>query len=303
MSTYPARKQRFDTLSKKWSLKKKNDLMLQYEPSQELLSEFKFAVMLYTSKAFGFELSLDEDIFMKRLDSCRSNRINVTPNGAIVPKKEYQLEFNLVLRAWTKIVNEMIKGDPKLLNKIRMTPNVRVKFGDELEENFGRPLNTSIPHSDAWIDGPWGIICYTPLLGDVENNNLYHYKPKSPENFKDEWLALASSFDEMQWTLEFYEQSDELIPEKGKVHIVDYALIHETHRKKNCGTRISIDTNIYVGEHDVHKDRSSEYMEELKIFGEDLFISTSRTVSNKEILDKKTSFSHYTSGTLNIHQL
>ena len=301
MSSYPERKKRFSELKQAWSLNQLNDLMLQFDPPQDLLSDFKFAVMLYISKAFEFDFTSDESEFIKRLDSKRSYKENITPNGAVVPKKEYQLEFNLVLRSWSKLVKNMISGNPSMLNKIRMTPNVRIKFGVELEENYGRPLNTSIPHSDAWIDGPWGIICFTPLLGDVENNNLYHYKPKNPNEFKDEWLALSPTFQDMQWTLEFYEQSDEITPIKGKIHLVDYALIHETHRKENCGTRISIDTTVYVGDYDVHEDRQSEYIDELKIFGEDLFISTKRSVYENQVFDKKTSFSHYTSGTLKIH--
>jgi hypothetical protein len=303
MSSYPIRKKRFEDLKDAWSLNQLNDLMIQFSPPEDILNEFRFAVMLYISKAFKFEFVSDEDEFIKRLDEKRLDKTNVTPNGAVVPKKEYQLEFNMVLRAWSKLVKNMISGKPELLNKIRMTPNVRIKFGIEPEENYGRPLNTSIPHSDAWIDGPWGIICFTPLLGDVENNNLYHYKPKNIDEFSDDWLALSPSFQEMQWTLEFYEQSDEITPIKGKVHLVDYALIHETHRKPNCGTRISIDTTIYVGEYDIHEDRKSEYIDEMKVFGEDLFISTNRSIFDDQILDKKTSFSHYTSGTLQVNKL
>lgn len=303
MSSYPERKKRFEDVKSAWNLNQLHDLMLQYDPPKEILDEFRFAVMLYISKAFDFEFTSDEPKFIERLDAKRSYLANVTPNGAVVPKKEYQLEFNLVLRAWSKLVQDMISGKPELLNKIRMTPNVRIKFGVELEENYGRPLNTSIPHSDAWIDGPWGVICFTPLLGDVENNNLYHYKPKNVDSFDDSWLALSPAFQDMQWVLEHYEQSDEITPIKGKVHLVDYALIHETHRKPNCGTRISIDTTIYIGEYDVHEDRKSEYVDEMKIFGEDLFVSTIRSVNEEKILDKKTSFSHYTSGTLNVHNL
>ena len=303
MSTYIERKNRFEKLKQAWSLNKLNDLMLQYEIPENLLNEFKFSVMLYVSKAMDFEFINDETEFMKRLDSSRNNRANITPNGAVVPKKEYQLEFNLVLRTWSKIIKQMISNEPNLLSKMRITPNVRIKFGTELEENFGRPLNTSIPHSDAWIDGPWGIICYTPLLGDILNNNLYHYKPKNPDQFDDNWLKLAPSFSDMQWTLEYYEQSDEITPEKNKIHIVDYALIHGTHRNPGCGSRISIDTNIYIGDNDVHDDRQSEYLDEVKIIGEDIFLATSRSVNESEILDKKTSFSHYTSGTLKIFEL
>ena len=72
----------------------------------------------------------------------------------------------------------MIKKDKKLLSIFRITPNIRVKYGKELEDNIGRPLNTAVPHSDAWLEGPWGLNCYFPILGDCENNTLVYYQPK-----------------------------------------------------------------------------------------------------------------------------
>ena len=32
-----------------------------------------------------------------------------------------------------------------------------------------RVLNTSLPHSDAWSDGPWGMNCFIPLFGDYKS--------------------------------------------------------------------------------------------------------------------------------------
>ena len=34
-------------------------------------------------------------IMLKRINLNRNNRTNVTPNGAVVPKREYALEYNL----------------------------------------------------------------------------------------------------------------------------------------------------------------------------------------------------------------
>jgi hypothetical protein len=195
----------------------------------------------------------------------------------------------------------MIKNDPKLLKKFRITPNIRIKFGIELEENKDRVLSTSWPHSDAWVEGPWGMNCYTPLLGDVENNNLIFWKPKDEENFNDDCLKTAATYEEMQWVLDEYELDNELSPLKGKVHISDYALIHATDRKEQCGTRVSMDTTVFVGDHEVHTDRESEYLDEVKIIGVDKLISTTRSLTEDLIVDKKSTFSHYTSGTLRMH--
>ena len=303
MSSYPYRVERFNNMKNSWGLDSLHDLMLYYNPTNEELSSLKFSVMLYISKAFYFDFTSDEELFIKRLDESRKNRDNVTPNGGVVPKKEYQLEYNMVLRSWSRLVKNMISNKPSLLKKFRMTPNIRIKFGTELEENLDRPLTTSWPHSDAWVEGPWGMNCYTPLLGDVTNNNLIFWKPKDTENFNDNVLNTASTYEEMQWALDDYVLSESLTPIKEKVHISDYALIHATNREKNCGTRISIDTTVFVGDHDVHKDREVEYLDEVEIIGENTFISTTRSINDELVVDKQSTFSHYTTGTLKVNDV
>jgi hypothetical protein len=300
-NTYNYRKERFSMIKNQWGLDQIHDLFMSHTPPQNLLNDLKFSVMLYISKAFYFEFTDDEDLFIERLNQNRSIRDNITPNGAIVPKKEYQLEYNMVLRSWSKIVKNITKNNPNLLKKFRMTPNIRIKFGIELEENIGRLLNTSYPHSDAWVEGPWGMNCYTPLLGDIENNNLVFWTPKNTSEFKDEFLSTATTYKEMQWVLDYYEFSPELTPKKGKVHISDYALIHATNRELSCNTRVSIDTTIFVGDHEVHMDREAEYLDDIKIIGEDILVSSNRSINEESIIDKKSIFSHYTTGTLTFH--
>jgi hypothetical protein len=299
-STYPYRINRFLEMQKSWNLEKFHDLLLAYSPEDNLLSDFRQSVMQYVAKAFYFDITFNELEFMDRLEANIHIKDNITPNGAVVPKKEYQLEFNLVLRSWTKIIQEMTKNNPSLLTKTRMTPNVRIKFGEDPVENVGRGLNTAYPHSDAWVESSFGINCYAPIIGDIDNNNMDFYQPINPMEFKDEFLANAKPYTEMQWVLDYYCLNPNLRPHKGKIHFSDFALIHNTSRKPNSRVRVSIDTAIYVGEHSPHSDRADEYMNDIQIIGEDLFIATTRSIYENQIIDKKTHFSHYTSGTLKI---
>ena len=85
----------------------------------------------------------------------RKNRTNITPNGAVVPKREFHLEYNLVLRSWVALIKQITSNNTKLLKLFRVTPNIRIKFGKELIDNKRRGLSTSNPHSDAWVEGPW----------------------------------------------------------------------------------------------------------------------------------------------------
>jgi len=299
---YDYRKARFLEMEKEWELNRVHDLMVSYTPTEKELKELRLSMMLYISKALYFDFTLDETEFIKRIDDNRSTRDNVTPNGGVVPKREYQVEYNMVLRSWSRIVNSIIKNNPALMTKFRMTPNIRIKFGQELEDNINRTLNTSHPHSDAWVEGPWSMNCFIPILGDAENNNLAFWRPKSPQNFTNDFLSTAATYEEMQWVLDYYVSDKGLKPKKGKVHISDYALIHATNRENNCGTRVSIDTTILVGDHDVHPDREAEYTKDFRVIGEDLLVSTKRSIKDEIMVHKKTTFSHYTTGNLKFYE-
>jgi len=74
----------------------------------------------------------------------------------------------------------------------------------------------------------------------------------------------------------------------------EYAAIHNTFRKKNCGTRISIDTTIFVGNHLPHKDRIKEYTKKIPSIGLDQFIDSGQYEKDKPA-NKLSTYSHYTS--------
>lgn len=301
-NSYNSRKERFKKINKAWGTNQIHDLFIDYTPPSELLEDLKFSIMLYISKAFYFDFTNDENIFIERLDNARSIRTNITPNGGVVPKKEYQLEYNMVLRSWSKIIKNLTKANPELIKKFRITPNIRVKFGNELEENIGRTLNTSWPHSDAWLDGPWGINCFIPLIGDVEKNNLAFYTLIDENQFQDKFLDTAKTYEEKQWVLDYYKFTPELFPKKGKIHLSDYALIHGSYREEGCGTRVSLDTTLFVDNYDIHIDREIEYLNEVQIIGENILVSSNQSITNEIIHNKKSTFSHYTTGILSFHK-
>jgi hypothetical protein len=279
-----------------WKTNKVNDLFTEWEIPVNLFAELQRAICLYISKAFHFEYCDDENEFIRRLNERRNDRTNVTPNGGVVPKKEYSIEYNLFIKAWCEIVRTMTASNPEYLKKFRLTPNIRIKFEKELEENVGRGLDTALPHSDAWVEGPWGMNCHVPICGDTENNYLHFYRLRDESEFDDKFLETSAEYTDMQWVVNFYDD-DSLVPKRGFVNISDYALIHKTRRKQGAGTRISIDTTIFVGDHDVHPDRRVEYLDKIPRIGEELFISCALSEKQK-FSNKKTVFSHYTNETL-----
>lgn len=296
MNSLQYRKDRMTNLANEWQMEKVRDLFVRKKISDKLYRQLRQSIGIYIARALDFEYTQDENELIKRINECRNNRTNITPNGAVVPKREFALEYNIYIRNWCAVVKELVENNPKMLNKYRLTPNVRIKFEEELKDNIGRSLSTSYAHSDAWLEGPWGMNCHMPIFGDTDNNYLHFYKLKDESKFEDRFLETSAEYANMQWVLDYYED-DNVIPQKGYVNISDYALIHQTRRKNNGGTRVSIDTTIFVGDHDVHPDRKIEYMDEIPNIGEDFFVACN--VSEKgPVHEKRSTFSHYTSGTL-----
>ena len=296
MSSLQYRKDRMTTMANQWSASKVNDLFIHKKIPDALYDELRRSIGMYIAKALHFDYSEDEDVFIQRLNDNRHDRTNVTPNGGVVPKKEYALEYNMFIRSWCNIVKEFIKDDPSYLKKFRLTPNIRIKYAEELEDNVGRGLDTAWPHSDAWVEGPWGMNCHLPIFGDTKNNYLHFYKLKDESAFEDFFLDTSEVYTNMQWVVDFYKD-DTLVPERGYINVSDYALLHKTKRNPGAGTRVSIDTTIFAGDHDVHPDRKTEYLDTIPNIGEELFIACLRSEVD-EVSDKKTVFSHYTSGSL-----
>jgi hypothetical protein len=298
-SSYSYRINRMKKLSKHWGLKLIHPLMSEYKIPNELFLEFKFYLKNYLCEALEFAYEENDNVFISKLNSRRNFRKNVTPNGAIVPKREFNLEYNLFLRSWCKIINSLSGRNLKILRYFRMTPNIRVKYGKELEDNISRGLNTSYPHSDAWVEGPWGMNCFCPVFGDAKNNNLKFYKPIK---FEDSFLKRSKSYTEMQWVLKYYKAIP-FVPKKGHVYISDYALIHNTMRKKNAKTRVSIDSTVFVDKiHNPPSSRIKEYRNKIPLIGSEEIIDSGQ-YADDVFSEKKNIFTHYTATSSRIIKL
>ena len=296
MSSLNYRKDKMSLMANEWKMEKVRDLFIRKKIPTHLYNDLKRSIGIYIAKALHFEYTENEAEFIRRMDKQRDDRTNVTPNGGVVPKKEYALEYNTFIRSWCNLVDDLIKDNPNYLKKFRLTPNIRIKYSQELEENVGRGLDTALPHSDAWVEGPWGMNCHLPIFGDTSRNYLHFYKLKNESDFKDVFLETAAEYTDMQWIVNYYED-DNLVPEKGYINISDYALIHKTKRLAGAGSRVSIDTTIFAGDHPVHSDRKSEYLDYIPKIGEKVFISCNVS-ENDPPRAKNTVFSHYTSGSL-----
>ena len=100
------RHNRIELLAKKWKLKKTHPLIAKYKIENKFFNEFKFNIKKYISKALKAKFDEDDNIFLKNIDKARNTRTNVTPNGAVVPKKEFQIEYNLLPNNFLVVLKE-----------------------------------------------------------------------------------------------------------------------------------------------------------------------------------------------------
>ena len=109
------RHQRINKITSVWNLKKVHPLITSYKIPLDTFEIFKNNLKLYISKALHIKFNENDKIFIKSIDKGRRNRTNVTPNGAVVPKREFNLEYNFVLKSWCQLVRQIISNNPKLL--------------------------------------------------------------------------------------------------------------------------------------------------------------------------------------------
>ena len=132
-------------------------------------------------------------------------------------------------------------------------------------------------------------------MGDCENNTLVYYQPKKGE-FDEKMMSSSTSYENMNWVMKHYEKID-FVPKKGNIYFSDYAMVHNTFRSKNCDTRLSMDTTLYLGKHKPNPDRESEYREGIPDFGITTLIDPGQ-YENEKFAEKKSTNSHYTSKVL-----
>ena len=129
---------------------------------------------------------------------------------------------------------------------------------------------------------------------------MIYYEPKS--EFDEKFLKTSPTYTKMQWVKDYYKPIKKINPKPGVVYISDYASIHNTFRKKNCDTRVSIDTTLFVGNHEPHKDRKKEYRSTIPNVGLSEFIDAGQYETNKHV-EKISTYSHYTSKVLKVVKL
>ena len=277
------REKRIDSLEDNFSGKRLNRFLYAIELPTNILNNFKTAVYEYVAKAIKVNV-INHIELTEAIDNNKHSRVNVTPNGGVVPKVESQFEFNKVLKSWHDIFSYLQKKNA--FRQIRIFPSIRIKESKDSIKSTSRPFSTSYPHSDSWVDGYWGLNLHIPLFGDVKNNCLKYYELKNDKLFNKKMLGYSQGFDKMQWVLNDFKIIENLKAPKDYLCVSDYLLLHNTTRTPGAKSRVSVDSSVLIGDHN-EKDFDDEYTSCIPEFGtKKKYVTTMR---DGEFVNKKKS--------------
>lgn len=182
----------------------------------------------------------NEKQLLNELKKNQNKIFNVTPNGMIVPKKELCLEFNLVVKSYINILEDLNIKD--LIQDFHFPPNLRIKYKNIKKNHLKRKHPTELFHADTWTGAmPNWVASHFFIIGDVKNNNIEYASP--PKDFQEDWLKPIEKNEDGQIFAQKFKKIN-YTPKKGSFILADASVVHRSFRTKNCGIRVSLDTGI-----------------------------------------------------------
>lgn len=241
--TLERRTQAFDEMSRRFACKRPSKLISIYKAPEPLWNHLRFAAMTYMSACLpGSPIIQDEKELLGLFETEQKRISNITPNGMIVPKRHLVLEYNLLVRAFARIVDSMNIQD--LIVSWHVPLNLRIKFAEASADNLKRHHPTEHIHSDSWAgESAESVTTHIPIFGDADRNHMLFYDP--PADFQEEWLGPRPTYlDGAEIASRYTKLPD--YPKKGELAVADFSSLHASHRDPGSGTRVSIDTTFVL---------------------------------------------------------
>ncbi len=162
------------------------------------------------------------------------------------------------------------------VKKVHFPFNIRIKFAKLKKGHMLRKHPTEIMHADGWTgaDPAW-IAIHFFLLGDISKNHIQYAYP--PNDFQENFLSpKINSKEGLNISKKF--KLIRYVPKKGSLIFADNSILHCSFRKKNSGTRASLDTGI-----DLISKKLKSYRRQTKKYNVN-------KIRSKEEIDKKIIF-------------
>lgn len=162
---------------------------------------------------------------------------NVTPNGAVKPKRELLGEYRLFFLNVLSIFKQVVY--PPDYFSYASLPQLRYVSGASDPEKEKRPYATTKLHSEFWVGQTFDLNCLVPILGDTERTTLKFYVPCG---YIDEGCFTSKHDDYTEHLKSAFEYAEpiQLDFQIGHLYVHDNYILHKT-VKNGGGDRLSVD--------------------------------------------------------------
>lgn len=207
-----------------------------YQGNIHYINELRTLTKIYIKKNLeisGLKIDKIENNFLKKYETNICKILTLSKNGAIYPKDETQLIYNLIVDYVFKSIASILP----YIEKINY-PTIRFKTKTKSLNLF----STEILHSDAWSSGSMSdAVISLPILGDIKNNCVDFYVSNK---VKKKFFVEQKNYNN---TKHLYDQIIKIYSLKEKKWVLfDHSILHRTRTSKNCAPRISIDMIVKI---------------------------------------------------------
>ena len=243
------------------------DLILELEVDQAAREDINAATIRYVHACFGKRGPVPTEAeTVALLEDHIDELANRTDSGVLMPKLEFEDEFNDLHRAVASYLSRL--GIDPLINTLICPLLVRTVKGTTDPVLAQRPTETTKMHVDPWNGDPGDLVIVTmPILGDIEHTTAEYFRP--PDDFETRLLRPLESYDEGAAQLE--EGDKYPVPLRhGFTYLVDAIVPHRT-VQQGGGIRLNLEIRLrrktteaesaMVEENDRSLGRLAQYIE------------------------------------------
>lgn len=215
-------------------------LLFERRMTAEELGAVQRAATIYFAACLEMRGSLPtEDALFDRFLQVKNILANLTPNGVLLPKREYTAEYNLLHKAVADVLQPLLPE--ALIKSAQSLMMFRIVEGSSDDHRDRRPYATSKVHSDIWAGDPLdAVTLIIPIFGDPANITVKFFE--MPIELEHEYMKPLADYDQASGipNLKAY---DDLTMSIGSIYFFDARLLHQTARLRP-GFRVSLDFRI-----------------------------------------------------------
>lgn len=229
---------RFGDLANRLATGQSWRLLFQHRIDPDSFEKVRLWAAMYISACLGeTKPILEEERLLQRLNERKHELVNLTPNGALYPKREHILEFN----GFHKAVCDALA--PFRLEELISSGFLPIRFrvADATLDlaNSGRVYPISSWHIEPWVGEPAdAVVIALPIFGDISNITIQF--AEMPVADEGPYSRVLGNYDEARDLLTRLSPYDAAL-ELGSMYVYDARLVHRHHRRARQGIRISAD--------------------------------------------------------------